>query len=107
MSALGQKQTSSRQIDDVRFTPKADISERAPPCPLCARSGHRPAYSITSSARASSLGGTSILSAQAHALPRLHRNPRPAAALRAHAGDLSKGFPTRLLKRTEIPKKLN
>src|SRR6516162_11001475 len=48
----------------VRFTPKsrqiADISE----CLLCAKSGHmqrnkQRAYSITSSARASSVGGTS------------------------------------------------
>ena len=49
------------------FDPEADIArsafakhlQRTSTCPLCANSRHRPSYSITSSARASSVGGTS------------------------------------------------
>ena len=73
MSALGQKRTCAAQQADVRFGSKADMCsakrhvrftpnsghvQRNQRCPLCANSGHRTAYSITSSARASSEGGT-------------------------------------------------
>ena len=39
--------------------PKADIGEPATGCPLCANSGQWPAYSMTSSARASTVAGNS------------------------------------------------
>jgi len=42
----------------VRFTPRSGHVQRASPCLLWAKSGHRYSYSITSSARASSAGGT-------------------------------------------------
>src|SRR5262249_14267561 len=45
--------------------PKADISEQASACPLCARSGHKLSYSITSSVRASTDGGISSPSGEA------------------------------------------
>src|ERR1035437_1028390 len=42
----------------VRSCPIATKLLRCRECPLCAKSRHRAAYSITSSARASSIGGT-------------------------------------------------
>jgi hypothetical protein len=33
---------------DVRFTPKSGHRLARSPCPLCAKSGHQPNYSITS-----------------------------------------------------------
>ena len=57
MSALGQKRTSTPSNCDVRFTPESGHQAAGLRCPLSANSGHRAAYSITSSARASSVGG--------------------------------------------------
>src|SRR5689334_12158574 len=48
---------------DVRFTPKSGHQLRAVVCPLCAKSGHQPTHSITSSALASTEGGMLNLSA--------------------------------------------
>ena len=42
----------------VRFTPNSGHVQCARPCPLCANSGHSVTHSITSSARASTDGGT-------------------------------------------------
>src|SRR5262249_54791341 len=50
MSALGQKQTSMR---DVRFTPKSGRRDSAAQCPLCAKSRHdvfAPVYGGTKTA---------------------------------------------------------
>ena len=74
MSALGQKQTCALQQAMSALHPiataKADSRKRScplypksghvrctSPCPLCARSGHSPPHSITSSALASTAGG--------------------------------------------------
>src|SRR6516165_9885686 len=43
---------------DVRFTPKSRHCGARRACPLCAKSGH--CYSITSSAMASSVGGSAM-----------------------------------------------
>jgi hypothetical protein len=48
----------SRLALDVRFTPKSGHCGARSGRPLCAISGHWHVYSITSSARASSVGGT-------------------------------------------------
>src|SRR5262249_29423159 len=45
------------RLDDVRFTPKSGHLRCKQECPLWAKSGHAP-YSITSSARVSTAGGT-------------------------------------------------
>ena len=47
----------------VRFTPESGHVQCNSVCPLCANSGHRGPYSITSSARARSVGGTAMPSA--------------------------------------------
>ena len=63
MSALGQKQTFAVQNGMSALPPIADICSALARCPLCANSGHMHRsklhrYSITSSARASTVGGT-------------------------------------------------
>src|SRR6516162_7952449 len=63
MSALGQKQTLGKVRPMSALPPKADIALHCSECPLCAKSGREqpqqnPAYSITSSAPASSDCGT-------------------------------------------------
>jgi hypothetical protein len=52
-----------QQLIDVRFTPESGHVQCKERCPLCANSGHPLSHSITSSARASSEGGTVIPSA--------------------------------------------
>src|SRR6516162_5946761 len=63
--ALFQQYRSKADIEvhscDVRFTPKRRHRNSAVKCLLCAKSGHRVSYSITSSARESSCGGTKKL----------------------------------------------
>jgi hypothetical protein len=64
MSALHPKADICSATRHVCFTPKSGHWQRTTPCPLCAKSGlmHRSKqhlYSITSSARVSSEGGTS------------------------------------------------
>ena len=58
MSALGQKQTLAALFGHVRFTPESGHGWN-PSGPLRANSRHRPCYSITSSARASTDAGIS------------------------------------------------
>ena len=58
MSALGHKRTFAVQNGMSALPPKADMCSATRRCPLCANSGHRRTYSITSSARAISVGGT-------------------------------------------------
>jgi hypothetical protein len=70
MSALGQKQTSRSEIAMSALPPKADIAEcdrhvRFVPKADILRCGKKRRYSITSSARADRLGGTSMPSALA------------------------------------------
>src|SRR6516165_4725048 len=59
----GSKADKASCLDFVRFTPESRQAARASECPLCANSNRRQrskirAYSITSSARASSVGGS-------------------------------------------------
>jgi hypothetical protein len=49
----------------VHFMPESGHQSDIAPCPLCAKSGHQLAYSITSSAIDSNPDGTSMLSARA------------------------------------------
>jgi hypothetical protein len=65
MSALGQKQTSMTSPRNVRFIPESGHWVSVFGCPLCAKSGHRTSYSITSSARPRSGNGIEIPSALA------------------------------------------
>jgi hypothetical protein len=58
MSALGHKRTFRHVRPMSALPPESGHSPAALRCPLWARSGHRQPYSITSSARASSAGGT-------------------------------------------------
>jgi TRAP-type uncharacterized transport system substrate-binding protein len=60
----------------VRFTPNSGHLQRASLCPLCANSGHRQPYSITSSARASSAGERAM--ADPLAVLRFTAAPAPA-----------------------------
>ena len=54
---FGSKADMCRALGDVRFAPESGHVRCTSRCPLSANSGHR-VYSITSSARASSSGGT-------------------------------------------------
>ena len=63
MSALGQKRTCAAHKPMSALTPNSGHVQRTSLCPLCANSGHRQHYSITSSARPISVFGTLIPSA--------------------------------------------
>ena len=57
---FGSKACIQRRLSDVRFTPESGLWNSVTECPLCAKSGHQPSHSMNSSARAESVGGTSM-----------------------------------------------
>jgi hypothetical protein len=57
---FGSKAAAARSNCDVRFTPNSGHPSAQSKCPLWPNRRHRLGYSITSSARARSVGGTSM-----------------------------------------------
>jgi hypothetical protein len=58
MSESGQKAKYSLGVDVFRFSPESGLKTDIAGCPVRAKKRHRLAYSITSSARVSSVAGT-------------------------------------------------
>ena len=54
---MGQSEKTSLRANVVRFTPDRDRIADITALRICAKSGHRLGYSITSSARAGNVGG--------------------------------------------------
>ena len=82
----------------VRFTPESGHLRCNKGCPLCAKSGHRAAYSITSSARASSGSGIVKWSAAAnmpfHCFAKWRRDCQPIFSV----GDRRRAKPSCLFR---------